>query len=142
MEHTRSDRASCGQLPTSAHAQELLALVRTKQRELEEQHERGKTITRSDEMRDLRDAMQQKMDDVQTLVKQVKDRLEALDKANAVALKKKVCTRPVCSSHAPQTLLFGPPAQSMLVGHRCRACRQPGQAAGVTETPDVLSRAA
>ena len=65
-------------------------MVRTKQRELEEQHEKGKTITRSDEMRDLRDAMQQKMDDVQTLVKQIKDRLEALDKANAVALKKKV----------------------------------------------------
>lgn len=72
--------------------QALLALVRSKQRELEENHEKSKTITRSDEMRALRDDMQQQMDDVQSIVKQIKDRLEALDKANAAAVKKKVCS--------------------------------------------------
>ena len=80
-------------LKASSHlppVQELLALVRTKQRELEENHEKGKTVTRSDEMRELRDAMQRQMDEVQTIVKQIKDRLEALDKANAAAIKKKV----------------------------------------------------
>ena len=41
-------------------------------------------------MRDLREVMQGETDEVSKLAHQIKTRLEALDKSNAAALKKKV----------------------------------------------------
>ena len=70
--------------------QELLATIRSKQRKLEELHEQSKTVTQSARMHELREAMQGETDEVSRLALQVKSRLEALDKSNAAALKKKV----------------------------------------------------
>ena len=84
----------CPHLIGSAHMQELLATIRAKQRKLEELHEQSKTVTQSGKMHELREAMQAETDEVSRLAHQVKTRLEALDKNNAAALKRKVLISP------------------------------------------------
>ena len=74
--------------------QGILAGIRRNQATLQEAHERSKTVTRSEEMRVIREKMQDEVDEVNKTAHQVKNRLERLDKLNAQALG-----RPVRISH-------------------------------------------
>lgn len=76
--------------------QGILQTIRRNQQTLQEAHERSKTVTRSEEMKGIREKMQDDIDEVNKIAHQVKNRLERLDKANEQAL-----SRPVRkSSHA------------------------------------------
>ncbi|KAK9804832.1 hypothetical protein WJX72_007710 [[Myrmecia] bisecta] len=69
----------------------LLAMVRRNQTKLQEAHERSKTVTRSAEMKDIREAMQVDIDEVNKTAHQIKSRLEHLDKMNQSAMGRKGC---------------------------------------------------
>lgn len=65
--------------------------IREKQITLKEAHERSKTVTRSVEMKNLREQMQEDINTVSKQAHQIKSKLEALDKSNQESLKKKDC---------------------------------------------------
>lgn len=71
-------------------AQSILASIRRNQQTLQEAHERSKTVTRSDEMKEIREKMQDDIDEVNKTAHQVKNRLECLDKLNEQALGRSV----------------------------------------------------
>jgi Syntaxin len=111
--------------------QGLLASIRRDQSKLLEAHEKSKTVTRSEEMKVLREQMQSDINAVNKTAHIIKSRLEVLDKNNATAVKQPVsrlrtphaisvsttkcgveqrtvhgCTRPrgrkmICARHAP-----------------------------------------
>ena len=70
--------------------QGILAAIRRNQATLQEAHERSKTVTRSEEMRVIREKMQDDVDEVNKTAHQVKNRLERLDKLNEQALGRQV----------------------------------------------------
>ena len=72
------------------NVQGILASIRRNAAALEEAHERSKTVTRSDEMKGIREKMQDDVDEVNKTAHQVKNRLERLDKLNEQALSKPV----------------------------------------------------
>lgn len=75
--------------------QGLLGNIRRNQVKLSEAHERSKTVTRSAEMKEIREKMQSDIDEVNKIAHQVKNKLENLDKLNEQALGRKVmCTVP------------------------------------------------
>lgn len=78
----------------AATLQGMLGGIREKQRKLQEAHERTKTVTRTGEMKDIRERMQADIEEVNKVARQVKTRLERLDKVNEQALK-----RPVRATH-------------------------------------------
>ncbi|CAK0787669.1 hypothetical protein CVIRNUC_010891 [Coccomyxa viridis] len=69
----------------------LLGGIRDRQRKLQEAHERTKTVTRTGEMKGIRERMQEDIEDVSRTARQVKNRLERLDKVNEQALSRKGC---------------------------------------------------
>lgn len=70
--------------------QGLLGNIRRNQVKLSEAHERSKTVTRSAEMKEIRERMQSDIDEVNKIAHQVKNKLENLDKLNEQALGRKV----------------------------------------------------
>ncbi len=64
--------------------------IRRNQAALHEAHERSKTVTRSDEMKGIREKMQDDIDEISKTAHQVKARLERLDKMNEQALSRPV----------------------------------------------------
>ena len=70
--------------------QGILATIRRNQAALHEAHERSKTVTRSEEMKGIREKMQDEIDEVNKIAHQVKNRLERLDKMNEQALGRPV----------------------------------------------------
>ena len=68
----------------------MLSTLKGKQQHLVEQHEKSKTLTRSSEVREIKDGIQQEVDEVLQLMQVVKAKLDALDKSNADAMKRKV----------------------------------------------------
>lgn len=62
--------------------------ITEKQKMLQELHEKSKTVTRSEEMKNLREQMQDAINSVSKQAHGVKARLEALDKANNAAVMK------------------------------------------------------
>jgi hypothetical protein len=84
-------------------AQNLLANIRRTQLKLSEAHERSKTVTRSAEMKEIRERMQTDIDEVNKTAHQVKNKLEHLDKLNEQALSRKV-------NPTPGSMLFAPPS--------------------------------
>ena len=74
--------------------QGMLNTLKSKQQHLVEQHEKSKTLTRSSEVREIKDDIQKEVDEVLQLMQLVKVRLDALDKSNADAMKRKVGTQP------------------------------------------------
>ena len=71
--------------------QGLLLDIRRKQGELQAAHERSKMVTRTDDMKRVRDQMQDDITEVGRIAHKAKGRLEALDKANEAAQRKAVC---------------------------------------------------
>lgn len=69
--------------------QGLLGGIREKQRKLQEAHERTKTVTRTGEMKEIRERMQDDIEDVNKAARSVKLRLERLDKANEQSISRK-----------------------------------------------------
>lgn len=63
----------------------LMATVRKKLEALQEQHERSKTATRAEDVKETRDSMQADVEAVGRVAHEAKARLEALDEANAAA---------------------------------------------------------
>lgn len=72
--------------------QGLLLDIRRKQGELQAAHERSKMVTRTDDMKRVRDQMQDDITEVGRIAHKAKGRLEALDKANEASQRKAVCT--------------------------------------------------
>lgn len=70
--------------------QGILATIRRNQANLQEAHERSKTVTRSEEMKVIREKMQDDIDEVNKIAHQVKNRLERLDKGNEQSLSRPV----------------------------------------------------
>ena len=70
--------------------QGILQTIRRSQQTLQEAHERSKTVTRSEEMKGIREKMQDDIDEVNKIAHQVKNRLERLDKGNEQALSRPV----------------------------------------------------
>jgi len=70
--------------------QGLLLDIRRKQGELQAAHERSKMVTRTDDMKRVRDQMQDDITEVGRIAHKAKGRLEALDKANEAAQRKAV----------------------------------------------------
>ena len=68
----------------------MLSTLKSKQQHLIEQHEKSKTLTRSSEVREIKDAIQAEVEEVLQLMQIVKVKLDALDKSNADAVKRKV----------------------------------------------------
>ena len=60
--------------------QGMLNTLKSKQQHLVEQHEKSKTLTRSSEVREIKDDIQKEVDEVLQLMQLVKVRLDALDK--------------------------------------------------------------
>ena len=60
-------------------------------RKLEQAHEESKTVTRTNKMKELRERMERAGTEVTQQANEAKLRLEALEKSNAAALKKKGC---------------------------------------------------
>ena len=71
--------------------QGLLSVIRQKAGKLSDAHESSKTITKSTQMKSLRQKMQDDAAEVTTLANQAKNRLEALDKQNEQSLNRKAC---------------------------------------------------
>ncbi|BDA49471.1 Putative syntaxin-131 [Coccomyxa sp. Obi] len=69
----------------------LLGGIRDKQRKLQEAHERTKTVTRTGEMKEIRERMQDDIEEVNKAARTVKLRIERLDKANEQSLSRKGC---------------------------------------------------
>ena len=67
-----------------------MAGIKRNESALQEAHERSKTVTRSEEMKDIREKMQDDIDEVNKTAHQVKQRLERLDKLNQQALQRPV----------------------------------------------------
>lgn len=67
-----------------------MAGIKRNELNLQEAHERSKTITRSEDMKNVREKMQDDIDEVNKTAHQVKQRLERLDKLNQQALSKPV----------------------------------------------------
>ncbi|GAB4813326.1 hypothetical protein N2152v2_000372 [Parachlorella kessleri] len=84
----------------------LMADIRRHQGKLTEAHERSKVTTRSAEMKELREAMQQDINTVSKIADTIKKQLQALDKANEQALKRKGCG-PGSSSERTRTAITG-----------------------------------
>lgn len=84
----------------------LMADIRRHQGKLQEAHERSKVITRSNEMKDIREVMQQDINAVSKLADQIKKKLQELDKANDQALKRKGCG-PGSSSERTRSAITG-----------------------------------
>eukprot|EP00884_Botryococcus_braunii_P007879 jgi/Botrbrau1/17092/Bobra.0399s0002.1 len=82
----------------------LLANIRRNQVKLSEAHERSKTVTRSAEMKEIREKMQSDIDEVNKTAHQVKSKLEYLDKLNEQALNRKG-TGPGSSSERTRTAI-------------------------------------
>ncbi len=78
---------------TNAGRQGLLLEIRRKQGELQAAHERSKMVTRTDDMKRVRDKMQDDITEVGRIAHKAKGRLEALDKANEAAQRKAVRPR-------------------------------------------------
>ena len=70
--------------------QGLLSVIRQKASKLSDAHESSKTITKSTQMKALRQKMQDDASEVTTLANQTKTRLEGLDKQNEQSLNRKV----------------------------------------------------
>ena len=70
--------------------QSIMAGIKRNESALQEAHERSKTVTRSEEMKDIREKMQDDIDEVNKTAHQVKQRLERLDKLNQQALQRPV----------------------------------------------------
>jgi len=70
--------------------QGLLLDIRRKQGELQAAHKRSKMVTRTDDMKRVRDQMQDDITEVGRIAHKAKGRLEALDKANEAAQRKAV----------------------------------------------------
>lgn len=66
-----------------------MADIRKLQQDINQMHERGKTIVKSKEMQRHREELQNKINSVNALAHKVKSKVEALDKANEAALKEK-----------------------------------------------------
>jgi syntaxin 1B/2/3 len=73
-----------------------MADIRRHQGKLTEAHERSKIVTRSGEMKELREVMQQDINAVSKLADAIKKKLQELDRANEQALKRKVRRRRSC----------------------------------------------
>ncbi|CAL5224529.1 g7228 [Coccomyxa viridis] len=69
----------------------LLGGIKDKQRKQQEAHERTKTVTRTGEMKGIRERMQEDIEEVSRVARQVKNRLERLDKINEQSLSRKGC---------------------------------------------------
>ncbi|KAK9827828.1 hypothetical protein WJX74_004330 [Apatococcus lobatus] len=69
----------------------LLSVIRQKASKLSDAHESSKTITKSTQMKALRQKMQDDASEVTTLANQTKTRLEGLDKQNEQSLNRKGC---------------------------------------------------
>lgn len=67
-----------------------MADIRRHQGKLAEAHERSKVVTRSAEMKELREVMQQDINAVSKVAEQIKKKLGELDKSNEQSLKRKV----------------------------------------------------
>eukprot|EP00210_Caulerpa_lentillifera_P006543 g6248.t1 len=68
-----------------------MEIIRDKQSSLESLHEKSKTITRSGEMKIIREQMQEEINSVSKHVHGIKSKLEALDRDNQSARTKKGC---------------------------------------------------
>ncbi|KAL3134903.1 hypothetical protein ABBQ32_007869 [Trebouxia sp. C0010 RCD-2024] len=68
-----------------------LALIKKNQEKLLIAHERSKTITRSAEMKEIRERMQEDIDEVNKIAHGLKARLDALARMNEAALKRPGC---------------------------------------------------
>ncbi len=91
-------------------AQGLLGGIRDKQRKLQEAHERTKTVTRTGEMKEIRERMQDDIEEVNKAARTVKLRLERLDKTNEQAVSRKARPRyPIpccCQWDYPDVLMY------------------------------------
>eukprot|EP00877_Chromochloris_zofingiensis_P014435 jgi/Chrzof1/9245/UNPLg00212.t1 len=63
--------------------------IKAKEREIQQMHERSKTIVRQKEMQQHREDMQATINEVNTIAHKVKSKIEGLDKLNEAALQKK-----------------------------------------------------
>eukprot|EP00210_Caulerpa_lentillifera_P007680 g7331.t1 len=68
-----------------------MEIIRDKQTSLESLHEKSKTITRSAEMKTIREKMQDEINSVSKQVHAIKGKLEALDRNNQIAKTQKGC---------------------------------------------------
>mmetsp|Transcript_49880 Transcript_49880/g.159521 ORF Transcript_49880/g.159521 Transcript_49880/m.159521 type:complete len:295 (+) Transcript_49880:196-1080(+) len=74
-----------------AHVRGYLAVVKRNLHKLQQAHERGKHVTRQQEMKDIRDAMQEDIDEVNKTAHLCKAALEKIDGRNEDARKRKGC---------------------------------------------------
>lgn len=81
--------------------------IKAKQKDLQQQHERSKTIVRSKEMQRHREEMQATINEVNATAHKVKAKIEALDKANEQALKKKGCGEGSASERTRTSITAG-----------------------------------
>ncbi|KFM27425.1 Putative syntaxin-131 [Auxenochlorella protothecoides] len=84
----------------------LMGEIRRNQGKLSDAHEQSKTITRSAEMRDLREKMQAEINQVSRSAEAIKKRLAELDRNNEAALKKGVYA-PGSSAERTRTAITG-----------------------------------
>ena len=84
-----------------------MAGIKRNELALQDAHERSKTVTRSEEMKEIREKMQDDIDEVNKTAHQVKQRLERLDKMNQQALSRPVstCNQKIC--HRLQSINMG-----------------------------------
>lgn len=83
-----------------------MADIRRNQGRLQEAHERSKMVTRSEEMKKLREQMQDDINAVSKSADAIKKRLAELDRGNEAALKRKGCG-PGSSSERTRTAITG-----------------------------------
>lgn len=84
----------------------MMADIRRNQGRLQEAHERSKTVTRTEEMKKLREQMQVDISAVCKTADLIKKRLGELDRGNEQALKRKGCG-PGSSSERTRTAITG-----------------------------------
>ncbi|KAK9905075.1 hypothetical protein WJX75_009383 [Coccomyxa subellipsoidea] len=90
-EATEKDRHMADFFTEVSAIKGLLGGIRDKQRKLQEAHERTKTVTRTGEMKEIRERMQIDIEEVNKAARTVKLRLERLDKANEQSISRKGC---------------------------------------------------
>eukprot|EP00891_Asterochloris_glomerata_P001953 jgi/Astpho2/1953/Aster-00466 len=106
--------AAAQEVPQDKHMEEFfqevtaikvqLNSIRESQTKLVEMHERSKTITRSADMKELREKMQVDIDGVNKIAHQCKNRIDRLMKMNEAALNRKGCG-PGSSSERTRTAI-------------------------------------
>ncbi len=102
-------------------AQGLLGGIRDKQRKLQEAHERTKTVTRTGEMKEIRERMQDDIEEVNKAARTVKLRIERLDKANEQSLSRKA-RPPHDTAHITKQFPCAAPASPRRLASDSMAC--------------------